>query len=236
MNTPRYRSTRYRAYLYPGIVVALASLLLTLLYQLDVQRSQLTAQEKMLRTHTDVVRQLAEQNILLDSYLQSDIERLSEKLHIARLIVDMAPHLKDEQVVRLANVIHDQSARYQYDWKWLLAIIQAESDFDLKARSSVGACGLMQLMPDTARAIAKKIGIRFDGNRTLYNLEQNIQLGAYYFYELVQEFGDFEKAIIAYNYGRSGAIRAKKQGQDLASQYRRKILKTYARLSAISPS
>ena len=236
MDAPRYRSSRYRMYLYPGTVILLAVLLLVLLYQLDVQKVRLTAQEEILSTHTDIVRQLAEQTILLDSYQQTDLERLSTKLHIARLIVDMAPQLKDDDVVRLANVVHDESARYGYDWKWLLALIHAESGFNPRARSSVGACGLMQIMPDTAQDIAKRIGMRYSGRNTLFDVEQNVRIGAYYFHQLLKTFGDYDKAIAAYNHGPSSVLRSHAKGQELARQYRKKIMNTYARLSAISPS
>ncbi len=75
--------------------------------------------------------------------------------------------------------INRYSKIYNLDPYLILSIIKEESHFDTKARSSVGASGLMQIMPDTASFIASKYGLKFDGD--IYrNIDKNIELGAAY--------------------------------------------------------
>lgn len=82
----------------------------------------------------------------------------------------------------------------------LHAMIMAESSYDPSAVSPVGAVGLMQLMPETA----KRFGVR-----DVYDPEQNIHGGARYMKYLLAKFdGDKELAIAAYNSGENAVIRA----------------------------
>jgi soluble lytic murein transglycosylase len=86
------------------------------------------------------------------------------------------------------------------------AVIREESAYDPRAVSSVGAIGLMQLMPDTGRWVARRIGLDLPGKDALYNPETNIRLGASYLSFLLEQFeGNFVYAIAAYNAG-SGAV------------------------------
>ena len=82
----------------------------------------------------------------------------------------------------------------------IASVINAESGFNPRAVSSVGAVGLMQLMPDTAKFIAQKNGIVFSKNR-LIEPEYNITLGTAYIKYLVDIFGDTDTALCAYNAG-----------------------------------
>ena len=66
------------------------------------------------------------------------------------------------------------------DPSWLLGVARQESAFNPKARSPVGARGLMQLMPATGKAIAKQIKQPLKGLSELVNPGRNIQLGSAY--------------------------------------------------------
>ncbi len=81
------------------------------------------------------------------------------------------------------------------------AITRQESQFDPRARSRVGATGLMQLMPATAREQAGKIGLSYDSG-ALTTPSYNVQLGASYFERLLTRFGgSYPLAVAAYNAG-----------------------------------
>ena len=81
------------------------------------------------------------------------------------------------------------------------AITRQESQFDPRARSRVGATGLMQLMPATAREQAGKIGIGYDYG-SLTQPSYNVQLGTTYFERLLTRFGgSYPLAVAAYNAG-----------------------------------
>jgi soluble lytic murein transglycosylase len=77
-----------------------------------------------------------------------------------------------------------------------------ESAFDREAVSSAGARGMMQLMPATARHIAKTLKMSFSANRLTSDWSYNITLGRAYLGSLLSDFsGSYVLAIAAYNIG-----------------------------------
>ena len=84
---------------------------------------------------------------------------------------------------------------------WLHAIIWQESKYNPAAHSIASARGLMQFIPDTAEAIAGSAGITDMTLDRLYEPEVSIQLGAYYWAQLLAEFKSPELALAAYNGG-----------------------------------
>ena len=72
------------------------------------------------------------------------------------------------------------------------------------ARSSSGALGIMQLMPETARDTAKAIGMRYKSSSELTNPSINIKLGSQYLSQMLRRFGNNRiLATAAYNAGPS---------------------------------
>ncbi|MBL8709745.1 MAG: lytic transglycosylase domain-containing protein [Rhodospirillaceae bacterium] len=86
-----------------------------------------------------------------------------------------------------------------------LAIIKQESAFDATAQSSAGAMGLMQLMPSTARPLAKKLGVKkLDEKKLVTDPTFNMRLGRLYLEEMIERFsGSYIMAVAAYNAGPS---------------------------------
>ncbi len=80
------------------------------------------------------------------------------------------------------------------------SIIRQESAFNAQARSYVGARGLMQLMPKTARRLSHQLGMR-SHHLDLYQPALNIRLGAHYLAHLEEQFGSLALAAAAYNAG-----------------------------------
>ena len=84
----------------------------------------------------------------------------------------------------------------------LLAIIRQESEFDTRANSHVGAQGLMQIMPGTAKLVARNLKITYSKSLLKGDPSYNIKLGTYYFNSLLEDYdGIFPFAIGAYNAG-----------------------------------
>lgn len=80
------------------------------------------------------------------------------------------------------------------------AVIRTESNFDPEARSSVGAIGLMQLMPDTLDWLARLLDEEAPTGE-ITDPETNIKYGTYYLRHLYDRFGNWDTAIAAYNAG-----------------------------------
>lgn len=90
---------------------------------------------------------------------------------------------------------------------WVYAITRQESAFKYDARSPVGATGLMQLMPATAKATARSLGMRYT-ERDLLNPTRNTELGATYLSQVYRRFGGNPiLATAAYNAGPSRVVR-----------------------------
>jgi len=83
-----------------------------------------------------------------------------------------------------------------------LAITRQESEFDPYAVSSAGARGLMQLLPSTARLVAKQSGRQYDLNWLTGDPSYNMELGSEYLASLVNNWnGSYILAIASYNAG-----------------------------------
>ncbi|HEY6670713.1 MAG TPA: lytic transglycosylase domain-containing protein, partial [Methyloceanibacter sp.] len=81
------------------------------------------------------------------------------------------------------------------------ALSRQESEFNAAAKSPVGASGLMQLMPSTAKAVAKAYKVKFDANQ-LTNASYNTQLGEAHLRDLIDSYnGSYFLSLAAYNAG-----------------------------------
>ncbi|MFZ3153039.1 transglycosylase SLT domain-containing protein [Pseudomonas sp.] len=97
---------------------------------------------------------------------------------------------------------------------WVFAVTRQESAFMADAKSHVGAMGLMQLMPATAKETAKRFGIPLSSPQLAYRPEVNIQLGAAYLSQIYGQFnGNRVLASAAYNAG-PGRVRQWLRGAD----------------------
>jgi len=103
---------------------------------------------------------------------------------------------KDEVLARSKDINIDPAYVY--------GLIRQESRFILDARSSVGASGLMQIMPSTAKWTAKKIGLKNFHTEQLHQRETNIAIGTAYLKLVLDNFqGSLPLAAAAYNAGPS---------------------------------
>jgi soluble lytic murein transglycosylase len=90
----------------------------------------------------------------------------------------------------------------------LLALMRQESAFDRQALSWAGARGLMQLMPATAKVVAKRLNMPFSRKRLLADHQYNITIGTAYLSSVVSSFGgSYVLGLAAYNAGPSRARR-----------------------------
>lgn len=93
---------------------------------------------------------------------------------------------------KLDSMIHSIAEEHGVDAHLVKGIIKVESGFNPKAKSRNGACGLMQLMPRTARKM---------GAKDIFDPADNLRAGVKYFCYLLDMFGDVQKALAAYLHG-----------------------------------
>jgi soluble lytic murein transglycosylase-like protein len=102
------------------------------------------------------------------------------------------------EVAPYKSMIERSAARWGVDPALIQAVIQHESGGNANATSDAGAMGLMQLMPETARAL---------GVTNAYDPAQSIDAGTHYLSTQLQRFGDVKLAIAAYDAGGAAVAR-----------------------------
>ena len=93
------------------------------------------------------------------------------------------------------------------DEAWVYGLMRQESRFATHANSSVGAAGLMQIMPATARWVAQRMGMKGYRNALIRELGTNLKLGTYYLKTVLSQFDNNPVlASAAYNAGPNRAL------------------------------
>lgn len=111
------------------------------------------------------------------------------------MIKERFPYYYDSEV-------NTYSVKNGVEAEFILAVMKQESVFNFKAHSWAQAYGLMQLIPKTAREMARYNKVKLKSVRQLFVPETNIRLGSYYLKKLLKQFdGKKEFVLAAYNAG-----------------------------------
>jgi len=153
-----------------------------------------------------ILRHLANDDInngseVLAAELATNIDRFDFAIQIAKIAsYEKRFHNKyNYPIISTPNYINGRKIP---DTAFILSIIRQESEFDLSANSHAGAKGLMQLMPYTAKLVAKQAKLPYSKSRLTRDAEYNINLGSHYIAGLILEYdGAYPFAIAAYNAG-----------------------------------
>jgi soluble lytic murein transglycosylase len=149
---------------------------------------------------------------------------------IAGILERYSTDLDKTTRVELAEAIYEESVRYNWDPKLILALIAIESSFQNQSVSEKGAKGLMQLMPYVAESLAQELGIEWNGDPTLFNPFLNIRMGVHYLSQLILDFEDLRVALVAYNYGPTYVKGLIERNERIPGNYSRKVLTAYQTL------
>ncbi len=131
---------------------------------------------------------------------RSEIERIVRDISITEQKLPVNPALRYTTGHRgLDQLIVHNADRYGVDPTLVYLVMREESRFNYRAVSRVGARGLMQLMPDTARRL---------GVRNIHDPIQNVEAGTRYLRTLLEMFnGDLNLTLAGYNAGENAVLK-----------------------------
>ena len=153
-----------------------------------------------------MLRHLANDNInsgseVLAAELATKIERFDFAIQVSK-IASYEKRFHNKYNYPIISTPKYINGRKIPESAFILSIIRQESEFDLSANSHAGAKGLMQLMPYTAKLVAKQAKLPYTKSRLTSDPEYNINLGSHYIAGLILEYeGAYPFAIAAYNAG-----------------------------------
>jgi soluble lytic murein transglycosylase len=159
-----------------------------------------------------MVRHLVKQQKEAGEFLAlAEFVRALEQPHLAVYVGKRAGQLQTLALPSISHPLMDVPSSLAIEPALALAIMRQESAFNPQAKSRAGATGMMQLMPGTAKLVARKLGIKYRYSQ-LVEPDYNIQLGSRYLADLLERFdGSYPLAIAAYNAGPGNVERWRKR-------------------------
>lgn len=150
--------------------------------------------------------------------------RCAVLLLVGALSICAGPGVADAQSVPVARLaadpyaahIAEASQRFGIPEGWIRAVLRAESAGDVRAISSAGAMGLMQIMPDTWAVLR----VRYQLGRNPYDPHDSIMAGAAYLREMWDRYGNVVAMLAAYNVGPARYDEHRSTGHPLPAETR----------------
>lgn len=152
---------------------------------------------------------------------QGELELAQARLARANAILDFSAKYKVD--ASLAGDVYDIAQAEGIDADLGFRIVHVESEFNPHAISSVGAVGLTQLMPSTARWFDHSIT-----KEKLFDPRTNLRLGFRYLRSLIDQYnGDLKLALLVYNRGPEAVETLRSLGVDPRNGYDQLVMKGY---------
>jgi soluble lytic murein transglycosylase-like protein len=152
----------------------------------------------------------------------------AEAAEIARFLRERETGLLPAEVAHLSRVIVIEAHRAGLPPALVLAVIEVESGGRNFAVSSVGARGLMQLLPSTGQFVAAQIGVSWRGPSTLFDPAANVRLGVSYLAGMIERYASVRTALAAYNWGPGQIAEHLRRGEAVPRRYADRVLAAYA--------
>ena len=167
----------------------------------------------------NILRHLANDNIasgseILAAELATNISRYDFAIQVSKL-ASYEKRFHNTFNYPIISVPQYVNGRKIPETAFILSLIRQESEFDMRANSHVGAQGLMQIMPYTAKLVAKQAKLPYSKSRLTSDPEYNINLGSHYIAGLILQYdGAYPFATAAYNAGPKRVKHWKKINKD----------------------
>lgn len=145
-------------------------------------------------------------------------------LMISKVALKYNPKMNEITLANIAETIYDiGECKYDIPVEEWIILYTLESRWHIRAVSPAGAMGLGQLMPTTARMVAKILGIIWHGEPTLFNPVDNLKISMRYYFELKTTFKNPYYYIAAYAGGENAVGKFFKQKIKLSGDYKKYI-------------
>jgi soluble lytic murein transglycosylase-like protein len=161
-----------------------------------------------------------------------------ELVAIYNVIKTNRPEISDAEAWKVSDVIWEESAKHNLDPILIAALIEVESGFQSAAISPMGARGIMQIMPDVGKSIAREIGFTEEAGSDAFTPEHlddpvfNIKLGIYYLYGLQKSFRSLNLALAAYNVGPTAMRNHLENETEAPIEFANAVLSVYRKYQA----
>jgi len=153
-------------------------------------------------------------------------------LALVRAVLDRrAGQIEEPERERLARTLLEAERGSGISALLLVALIEQESGFDPLAKGSDGARGLMQVCPLAGEDVAARIGLRWEGEKTLLDAVANVRIGARYLGELADQFGSRALALSAYHIGPTRLAERLASGDQSIPECASRVLRAYEALA-----
>ena len=156
---------------------------------------------------------------------QKEVSQLNQELEKMKLYVQKISKYAEvyQTTPKIITMVFTESEKHDLNPAIMLELIKTESNFNAQAVSKVGAIGLCQIIPGTAKALARELQLEYSEEK-LFDNHYNIQLGTYYLAKLLQEYNlDYHRALTAYNRGPTGLANFIKTRGTAVSRYSQRI-------------
>ena len=147
---------------------------------------------------------------------------------IAAHLAEKNAFIPDEELREVARTMYDASRRYDVDYRLVLAVMDAESNFRHDVVSDAGAIGIMQVKPIVAREFSEKVGIPYERD-ILHCPHANVRFGVYYLSWLSRHYDNEYAVLYAYNVGYTRARQNMQRNSEPKTWFTRKVMEEYER-------
>jgi soluble lytic murein transglycosylase len=147
---------------------------------------------------------------------------------IAAHLAEKNALIPDEELREVARTMYDASRRYSVDYRLVLAVMDAESNFRHDVVSDAGAIGIMQVKRVVAREFSEEVGIPYERD-VLYCPHANVRFGVYYLSWLSRHYDNDYAVLYAYNVGYTRARQNMQRSSEPKTGYTRKVMEEYER-------
>jgi soluble lytic murein transglycosylase-like protein len=208
-----------KAKLKPLSISIMVNILLVILVMFLVWK---TIQIKQV-TQSEMIAVLNQNDQELENFRADIRDSIAENMVFFKIIL-LKPYIDKGLARSIAHSLVMWASEYKRDPDLVLALIEAESNFQPHVISPTGARGLMQIMP-----LWKNV---FDIDRELWDIDTNIKCGLKILNIYQEMFGSLELALTAYNRGPTVVRADMQEGRVPFNGYSDTVLKVYARVKS----